>query len=225
MIPSLLKKSWLFNKLDDEQLTMLESLMSDIQVKSGTVIFDVGSAGDSMMILKAGQVRIYLPMASGKDVILTDLYPGDIFGEISLLDGQDRSASAKALTNCEILTVTRKHFIPFMREHPDLCVKLLEVLCGRIRISDERMTDIGFASIPSRLAKILLRAVSQPQSSKKRTSLSQNELAGLIGATRENVNRCLRSWQDAGIVEMDKGWIVVRDPERLNSIAEDQDTR
>ena len=183
-------------------------MASDVRFKSGAVIFDAGSTGDSMMIVKSGQVRIYLPMASGKDVILADIESGDMFGEISLLDGRDRSASAKALTNCEILTVNRKEFVPFMREQPDLYLKLLEALCARIRISDERMTDIGFASIPSRLAKTLLRAVSGSPASKTRTSLSQNELAGLIGATRENVNRCLRSWQDAGIVEMNKGWIA-----------------
>lgn len=220
MLVPALKKNWIFAEIDDDLLAGIAKLASEKAFESGKVIFDVGTPGDSMMIVQSGGVRIYLPMASGKEVILADLRAGDIFGEISLLDGCDRSASAKAITNCEIVTLARRDFIPFLREQPDLTLKLLQILCGRIRVSDQRMTDIGFATISSRLAKALLRAVSQSGSARKRTSLSQNELSGLIGGTRENVNRCLRSWQDAGIVAVDRGWIVLLDPVRLTALAE-----
>ena len=214
-----LQKSWLFNTVGNQDLTKLVTLSSCMELSKGRSIFEIGDPGISMMIVQSGEVRNFLPMASGKEVILADLRSGDIFGEISLLDGRERSASAKTLTNCELLVIHRKDFLPFLKEQPDTCLKLMETLCGRIRMSDERMTDVGFSDIPSRLAKTILRVVSKSSRSRNRISLSQTELAGLIGGTRENVNRCLRNWQDAGIVSMDKGWINIIDPDRLATIS------
>lgn len=213
---------WLFEGLNESLRAEIAEMVRLSRYAARERIFDAGFPGDSMMIVHSGRIRIYLPMASGKEVILTDLGPREVFGEVSLIDGRDRSASAKALTKCELMVLDRSRILPFLAQRADLCMRLLDILCGRLRRSDERMADIGFASLPARLAKLLLQRVSDFAESSRRTriSLSQSELAGLIGGTRENVNRCLANWQQCRVITTDKGWINILDMKALKKIAD-----
>ena len=170
-----------------------------------------------MMAVIAGTVRISLPTVKGKEIILADLPAGELFGEIAMLDGKPRSANATALTKCELLVLERQHVIPFLQENPAVCLKLMEMLCARIRRSDERMADIAFFDLPTRLAKVLL-SYPEKASGPTRLSLSQAELAEMAGGTRENVNRCLRDWQRRGIVELKGGWTIILKPEELRRL-------
>ena len=147
------------------------------------------------MVILSGTVRVSLPGPRGKGIILGDLAPGELLGEVALLDGKERSADATALTKCELVVLERRDVLPFLEQRPDMCLKLLELMCARLRKSDQRMSDIAFLELSVRLAKVLLdRSRTCP---KPKLSLSQTELAGMIHATRENVNRCLRQWQRA----------------------------
>jgi hypothetical protein len=142
---------------------------------------------------------------------LADLPAGELLGEVALLDGKERSADATALTKCELVVLERRDVVAFLEKRPDVCLKLLELMCARLRKSDQRMSDIAFLELSVRLAKVLLdrSSPSGRAGAKSKLSLSQTELASMIHATRENVNRCLRDWQRQGIVDLDERWIVI----------------
>jgi CRP/FNR family transcriptional regulator, cyclic AMP receptor protein len=181
-------------------------------------IFRVGEAGRSLMAVVAGTVRISLPAANGREFILGDLPAGELFGEIALIDALPRSANAMALTKCELLVWRRRDFVPFLERTPALCMTLMEVLCARIRRSDERMSDIALFDLPVRLAKTLLRYPKQSRQP-TRLSFSQRELAEMSGGTRENVNRCLRDWRERGIIALRRRGTIILQPDALRKLA------
>jgi CRP/FNR family transcriptional regulator, cyclic AMP receptor protein len=135
-----------------------------------------------------------------------------------MLDGKPRSANATALTKCELLVLERRAVIPFLEKHPSVCLQLMELLCARIRRSDERMADLAFFELPNRLAKLILSYGPEKAGKEMRLSLSQTELAEMVGATRENVNRCLRDWHRRGLVKLQDGWTVIPDTEKLRNL-------
>ena len=205
----------LFKALDAAGQRELAASAHRRRYRAGTPIFQFGDPGDSMMAVLSGTVRITLPVLKGREMVLADIGAGEVFGEIALLDGCDRSAAAMAFTNCEVLVLERRDALRFLGLHPEACLKLLELLCGRVRRSDERMLDVGFCEIPVRLAKVLLARTGD----KARVSFSQSDLASMIGASRENVNRHLRDWRRRGILERKDGWIVILQRDMLAALA------
>jgi CRP-like cAMP-binding protein len=214
----LLEQSALFAGMDERSRRELVALAVPRNFGVGEPICRLGDVGLSMMAVVTGTVRITLPMPKGKEIILADLPAGELFGEIAMLDGKPRSADATALTKCELLVLERRHVIPFLEQNPPVCLKLMEMLCARIRHSDERMADIAFFDLPTRLAKVLLNYPAKTRDD-TRLSLSQRELAEMAGGTRENVNRCLRDWQRRGIVESKGGWTIIRKADELRRLA------
>ncbi len=220
-IARLLSKSLLFGVLDDDSRRELAGRVHRKAYEPGEPICHVGAPGQSMMVIVAGTVRVSLPGPRGKGVILADLGAGELLGEVALLDGGERSADASALTKCELLVLERRDVVAFLEKRADVCLKLLALVCARLRKSDQRMADIAFLELSVRLAKVLLERIGPAArgSAKPKLSLSQTELAGMINATRENVNRCLRNWQRQGIVDLDERWIIVCERDGLAAIA------
>lgn len=214
-----LEKCALFSALDERSRTELASAARSRHFTAGEAICRLGDRGESMMAVVVGVVRISLSTAKGKEIILADLRPGELLGEIALLDGKPRSADATALTNCELMVLERRDVVPFLERNPSACMKLMEILCGRIRRADERMSDIAFFDLPVRLAKALLHYTAASGDAMK-LALSQSELAEMVGGTRENVNRCLRGWQRQGILELKAGWTIIRKPEVLRGMVD-----
>lgn len=218
---ALLRRSALFERLDAATLQRLARRSLLRSFKPEEVIFRAGTPGESMMVVARGTVRITAMAPTSREVILTDLQAGDVFGEIGLLDGAGRTADAHALTQVSLLVLERRELLEVMRAEPDLAIALL---CARLRRSDARMMDIGFLPLPPRLARTLLRLSAGEGRVAGRPpewlANSQSELADMVGASRENVNRCLRLWQSDGLIGLEKGWIVLRDIEALRGIAE-----
>jgi CRP-like cAMP-binding protein len=212
-----LEKCALFSSLDETARSKIATYARSRSFSAGDSICRLGDHGDSMMAVVVGTVRISLPAVRGKEIILADLQPGELFGEIALLDGRPRSANATALTNCHLVVLARRDVLPFLEANPAACMKLMEILCARIRRSDERMADIAFFSLPVRLAKILLSYQPQGRGATK-LSLSQSELAEMAGGTREKVNRCLRDWQRQGVLELKNRWTIILKPEALREL-------
>ena len=215
----LLDKCVLFKALNERERSDLATHAQSRIFRPSEPIFHVDEPGSSMMGVIVGTVRISLPTSKGKEVILADLPAGELFGEIALLDGKPRSASASALTKCELLVLERRDFLSFLERSPTARLNLMQLLCGRIRRSDERMAEIAFFDLPARLAKALLRYPAQGRGPPK-LSLSQRELAEMAGGTRENVNRCLREWQRRGILQLKNRWTIILKPEALQAIEE-----
>ena len=215
----LLEKCTLFSSLDEKARRDITAYAMPRSFAAGDSICRFGEHGDSMMTVVVGTVRISRPTRGGKEIILADFGSGELFGEIALLDGKPRSANVMALTNCELMFLDRRNVVTFLERNPAARMKLMEMLCARIRRSDERMSDIAFFNLPIRLAKILLNYQPEARVGTK-ISLSQSELAEMAGGTREKINRCLRGWQHQGIIELKNRWTIIRKPEALCALIE-----
>lgn len=214
----LLKSCALFRDLEDDGLRDLAARATWRRYEAGRAIFHMGDPGESLMGIAAGTVRIARTTAQGDEIILADFAAGDVFGEIALLDGKGRSANATAITNCTLLVLSRGDLLSFLGTRPKLAASIIRLLCDKLRSADDRSSDLVFLSLGGRLAKaILARAVASPAHPGGRVSLSQSELATMIGATRPNVNRQLKAWERSGVVAMNRGWITVLDREALAS--------
>lgn len=189
------------------------------------VIFHKGDPGAGLMAVIRGQVRISAPAADGREIVLNIIEPGQIFGEIALLDGRDRTADAVAWTDCELLALERRDFLPFLERHPDVSLRLLRVLCDRLRRTSAQVEDLLFLDLPARLAKKLLALAQShgargPAGLRIDLKLSQRELGNLVGMSRESINKQLRAWQGEGLIDMQQGTIVLKQAEALKDLAE-----
>jgi CRP/FNR family transcriptional regulator, cyclic AMP receptor protein len=212
----MLRRCALFAGIEESSIKLLASHAHRRRHPAGEVIFRIGSPGQSMMAVLAGTVRISAPSPDGKDIVLADVGAGEVFGEIALLDGKDRSADAMALTNCDLLVLERRDMMAFLERHPAVYGSLLVVLCDRLRRADQLIGEIAFLDLPTRLAKALLRVAGGTAQAK--LALSQRELGTMIGGTRESVNRCLREWHRRGLIQLEEGWIIIRDAPALAMI-------
>jgi CRP-like cAMP-binding protein len=217
---ALLERCFLFRVLDGPDRGALAARAGRATYAAGAPIFHLGDPGDSMMVIIAGVVRISLLMPSGREIILTDLKSGEVFGEVALLDGLPRSAAATALTRCEFLVLRRGDVLPFLQARPEACLALVALLCSRLRRADERLTDIGFSHLPARLAKMLLARTTPGPGAGMKVGISQTDLADMVGSSRESVNRTLRHWHQQGVVELKDGWIAVVGRDALAALAE-----
>lgn len=215
---ALLAECLVFRALGDADRSALAARTTRSSYPAGSAIFHLGDAGHTMMVVAKGTVRVSLPTSAGKEIILADLDRGAVLGEVAVLDGKPRSATATALTNCELLKLERSALKPCLYRDPGTALALVELLCDRLRRSDERMVDIGLTSLPERLARALLRRFDEG-SRKHRKALSQTELADMVGSTRESVNRALRAWHRDGIVQLDNGWIEIKRQDALSALA------
>lgn len=208
--------------LPDNEIAWLTERMRPRQYRAGTTIFHRDDPGSTLHIINSGLVKLVLASPEGREVTVGILDAGDFFGELALLDGGARSASAVALEAVETLTLDREPFIAILERHPQVATALLGILGDRLRRTDELIQDILFLDLPGRLAKQLLsladeRGVSTPEGIRIDLRLSQSELAGIIGATRESVNRCLNAYADRGILDLDRDTITLRAPEVLRA--------
>jgi len=221
----LLRAHHIFGQLPAKVIEQLGTYVTRRRVQRGAVIFAKGDPGHGLMAVVRGSVRISLPTMGGRDVVLDHIHPGEVFGEMALLDGRSRSADATASEDCELMVIDRRNFIQFVQHQPEVAAKLLEVLCGRLRHANEQVEDVMFTSLPVRLAKLLLRLPSTGKVSApgKRLTITQRELSQVIGMTRESVNKQLRAWEKRGWVRLEHGTLVVLDRAALARIAEELD--
>lgn len=227
--PTLLARHWLLEHLSRDELDKLARYTISRRFKHKEIIFHKGDPGQSMLVVVAGRVRISSHSANGKEVVLNIINPGGIVGEIALLDGEARTADAIAVGEVELLELARRDFLPFLEHHSGVCIKLLAMLCQRLRKTSDQVEDFIFLDQPARLAKTLLRLAecngSETGGSDKSCvdlKLSQSELGAYAGLRREAVNRQLHQWSDEGIVSLDRGKIWIEQPDALESIGGDQ---
>jgi CRP/FNR family transcriptional regulator, cyclic AMP receptor protein len=212
----LLERCSLFRGLDPDVRRQLAAHAHRFRFAAGEVIFEAGSPGQSMMAVAAGTVRVTARSSRGYQILLADLSAGEVFGEIALLADRGRTANAIALTSCELLVLERRDIRPFLERHPEICLKLLEILGRHLRGATARITEFAFSDLDARLSKTLLRLTNGTGS---KVGTSRRELATMTGATQQNVNRCLRAWHRAGLVRLHDGEIALADLEALARIA------
>jgi CRP/FNR family cyclic AMP-dependent transcriptional regulator len=212
----------LFGQLPQADLDALLLHARVAHYPAGRAIFAKGSPGRSMMAILKGSIRISTPSPAGPDIVLTILQPGEVFGEIALLDGEDRTADATAIGDCELLVIDHRDFVPFLERRADICILLLKLLCQRLRQTDQQFEEAMFGRLEGRLAMALVRlAGSAPAAAKGVVALrvTQQELAGMVGAARESVNKQLHVWQNAGVLRLGKRLIEIADVTALETLA------
>jgi len=220
---ALLARHFLLGQLRPEELDRLLAMAGERRFAGGQVIFQKGDPGTSMMAVLDGRVRIGAYSEDGKEIILNIVEPGQIFGEIALLDGRERTADATAMGPTTLLVLDRRDFVPFLERNPKIAVRLLEVVCERVRRTSELVESVAFLDFSARLARLLLRlAESYGEETGAGTrinlKLSQQDLGNLIATTRESVNRQLNAWQQEGIVRLEQGRITIVDRDALDDL-------
>lgn len=213
----------LFGMLSAADIDVLLSHARFENYPAGHVIFAKGSPGRSMMAVLDGGVRISTTSTNGREAVLAILNAGEIFGEMALLDAGERTADAVALSDCHLLVIDQRDFIPFLESRTDLCIRLLKLLSQRLRRTDELVEVALFERLESRLAKALVELASGGGAARGPGPpyvllVSQRELSSIVGASRENVNKQLGTWQRAGLLELGKRRIVIRDLAALEAL-------
>jgi CRP-like cAMP-binding protein len=218
---AILRDHPIFGGLGPELLDRLSSYAIRQTVKRGVSIFRRGDPGTSLFAVCSGTVKISSPSPGGRGALFNLITEGAIFGEIALLDGLPRTADAMAVTDCELMVIERRDFIPLVHERPELGLKLIEVLCGRLRRTTEQLEDVMFLDLPGRLAKTLLQLanISKTAPRGRRIALTQRHLSEIIGMSRESTNKQLRIWQQQKWILLERGGIGILAPDELAAIA------
>jgi CRP-like cAMP-binding protein len=224
-VRSILGHHFMLKHLPPGELDRLAQLVSTRYYKAGERVFLKGDPGTAMMAVLSGRIRICANSIEGREVVLNVISPGEVFGEIALIDGGERTADAFAMEATELLILSRRDFLPFLERNPEVCVRLLEVMCQRLRWTSEQLEDVNFLDLRSRLAKRLLYLLDhhgEASADEKTISvrISQHLLASMIGTSREAVNKQLRIWEEQGIVDVRRGWITVLDRGVLENIVD-----
>lgn len=225
MIPvelaALLPKSSVFGECDEAQLADLLAVGKIQPTRANEEILTQGDEGTSLIILLDGVVRISMVTPNGREIILDYAEAGAVLGEIAVLDGAPRTASAIAMWPGRLLRLSRTAFEGFIERHPKVAIRLLREMARRLRETDSTIeSDRAFTTGP-RLARYLNRLTNQKVHGTRLTrDLSQSELGSFVGISRENINRQLAAWATEGVIELTQGKIRIIDPDYLTQIAE-----
>lgn len=220
----LLGSHYLFRNLETEQIERIAALSVTRPFDAGQAIFVKGEPGDALFGVLEGQVKISTSSVDGREMILNILEQGEIFGEIALLDGHDRTADATAVKKTRLLQIRRRDFLPMLERDPDFAIYFIQILCRRLRWTSELIEDSAFLPLPSRLAKRLLTFsyLQNPETKSGETGslkLSQTELGQMMSVSREAINRHLQGWAQAGLIKLGRGRIDIVDQAGLKEIA------
>jgi CRP/FNR family cyclic AMP-dependent transcriptional regulator len=219
---SVLRENPIFCDLEPEALDQLCRYAKHTVLKRGASLFAKDDPGNSLYAVISGTIKISISSADGRNAILNLVGPGELFGEMSVLDGQPRSADAIANTNCEIFVIDRRDFLPFVRSQPTLAMKFIELLCARLRWTSEQVEQVILHDLPGRLASALLGLVEKrgPDPESHTIAITQQEISEMVGMTRESINKQLRAWSARNWVRLEHGAIIVLDAPALRELAE-----
>jgi CRP-like cAMP-binding protein len=213
----------LFAELTREELAELATCVRARRYTKGRIIFGEGDPGSHLYLVASGRVSVGVSSPDGRFLELHVFGPGEVFGELALLDDEPRSADAIAQEPCELLLLARTDFLRFLKAHPDVAIRLLRVLSRYLRRTNQQAAHIAFLPAPARLAQVLLdlaesRSGSAGNSNGHTFRVTQLELATRIGATRETVNRCLSEFEDQGLIHARRGQVTIVAPARLREL-------
>jgi CRP/FNR family transcriptional regulator/CRP/FNR family cyclic AMP-dependent transcriptional regulator len=220
-----LKHASLFQELNDQELEILAANFLPREFRAGEAIFHQGDPGHVLYLVESGQVRIFVNGIDGHETSVV-LYgrPGEIFGELAIIDGLPRSASAVAVMDTVVHTLSRERFREYMRRWPQLALNFMQTLTKKVRYSTHQVDSLASMAISQRLARKLLElgqnyGTAEAQGVRLNTALTQSDLASMIGATRESTNKILRQFRDDGLITLNNGQtIIIRDAEALRTL-------
>ena len=217
----LLRRVPLFSELDGSELERFSRVAVPRSFPGGTRVFHEGDHSDACYIVRSGNFRVTREHSDGRAITLANLGPGDIFGELAMLDGEVRSASVEALNDGELLALPAIDVRSLLARHPDITVKLVAALTRRLRMANERISRQSFQTVPSRVAGVLSQLIAEeaPLGDGEGVTIRMNQvdLAQLAGTSRESVSRFLATLERAGVVRCGRGRVTVLEPPKLRN--------
>jgi CRP-like cAMP-binding protein len=216
-----LKRVPLLADLNDAALAMLARVSRVQKIPKGATLFDQDDEGDAAYIVRAGSIAIVLNTPDGRELVINEMRAGDCFGELALLTDAPRSASAVAGEASELVVIPREEFLAELEREPKLVRQLIGLIAERLRVSSERERALAFLDAPARLARMLLQ-LNRAASQEGYVTISQEELARRIGATRQTTAKILGQWRRAGWIVTGRGRIVVLDRAALRKVTGDR---
>jgi CRP/FNR family transcriptional regulator len=219
---ALLRRVPVFSTLSREDLARVAQVAMSRRFETGAVVFKEGDEGSTCYIVRTGRARAIREHPDGRSITLAHFEPGDIFGEMAMLDGERRSATVEATEDTETIAILSSDMHRLLREHPDMSVKLIAALGQRLRDTNERLARQSFQTVQSRVAAALAQLVAAARSGSDGVgerdvliTTTQAELAQLAGSSRESASRFLAVLERAGIITQGRGRLIVHDAEAL----------
>jgi CRP/FNR family transcriptional regulator, cyclic AMP receptor protein len=216
-----IRKAPLFTALDDAASASLLANMVSVKISKGSVLFAEGDGGDQLYVIAEGKLKLGTSSGDGRENLLSILGPGEMFGELSLFDPGPRTSTATAVTDVKLLSLGQEKLLPWLAENPKVALQLLARLAQRLRRTNEAVGDLVFSDVPGRVAKAL---IDLGERFGKKTEeglfvhhdLTQEELAQLVGASRETVNKALADFAGRNWLKLDGRAVLITDLERLS---------
>jgi len=212
-----LKQSPIFSTLTDDELDELAGLAIESNFMSNEFVFWEGDAPERFYIVASGKVKVVKHASSGKEFIIAFFDPGEIFGEVAVFEDKPYPASAQAVTETRVISIKREDFLSFLAHRPQVAVRIISILGGRLRDAQSRLRDLAGERVDQRLAGVLLML-----SSKMGPSLpfTRQEIADMAGTTTETAIRVIGQLKERGIIRSTRGRVIIEDSEKLRLLSE-----
>ncbi len=215
-----LRRAPLFESLDDDSAAALQAGVTVVELSRAERLFEEGASGNQLYVILAGKIKLTRAAADGRENLLSVLGPGEMFGELSLFDPRPRTASATAVTDSRLAALAHADLRSWLTGRPDVALHLLQALAQRLRRANDVMADLVFTDVPGRVAKALLDladrfGTAQQDGLQVNHDLTQEELAQLVGASRETVNKALADSAARGWLQLSAKSVLLIEPERL----------
>ncbi len=215
-----LRTAPLFAALDDDAAAALRTSMVELKLAKGEVLFNEGEPGEKLYLIDSGKIKLSHASQDGRESIIAVLGSGEMLGELSLFDPGPRTATAVAVSGTKVLSMSHDALLPWLVGRPDLAVALLAALARRLRRTNEALADLVFSDVPGRVAKALLELGTKfgedvPEGLRVDHELTQEELAQLVGASRETVNKALADFSQRGWIRIEQRSVTLLDIDRL----------
>jgi CRP/FNR family transcriptional regulator, cyclic AMP receptor protein len=219
-----LRRAPLFNALDDDGARGLRRQMAEVKLSRGEHLFMEGDDGDALYVVIDGKMKLTRAAADGRENLLSVIGPGEMFGELSLFDPRPRTSSASAVTDALLAALKHEALMPLLQERPDVSFQMLRGLAQRLRRANDVTADLVFTDVPGRVAKNLLDLADRFGNQETdglhvHHDLTQEELAQLVGASRETVNKALADFAARGWLQISARSVLILDSERLRKRA------
>ena len=210
----------LFEELSRSELERIADVAIPRSFPKGVRVFHEGDRSDACYIVRKGDLRVTREHSDGRAIALATLGPGDIFGELAMLDGGTRSASVETLSDCDLLGLPASDVRRVIADHGDIAAKLIVAITRRLRETNERVARQSFQTVPSRVAGVLAQLIAEEASEERpgiTVRMTQADLAQLAGTSRESVSRFLATLERAGVVAVGRGRVTILEPRRLRA--------
>ena len=220
MVDDVLMQAPLFSALDPEAAAALRAASSQVRLAKGQILFHEGDQGDRLYVVEEGKVKLGTTSSDGRETLLAVVGPGEMIGELSLFDPGPRTATATALTDTVVRGLGHTALRPWLAGRPEVAEPLLRALARRLRRTNEAMSDLVFSDVPGRVAKALIDLGERfgepsPAGLQVTHDMTQEELAQLVGASRETVNKALADFAHRGWIKLESRSVTIYDNDRL----------